>query len=742
MNRRVAVTGLGMVCSLGTGRAEVTTALRAGVRRFAPIRRFDASGFKVALAAEAPELDTAGRFGRRLAAHTSRTDALALWAAADAVAEATADPARLRDAGIFVGASSGGLLEMEPYHAAADRAPLVRFWTYPIWECSNRVATALGIGGPRATLMTACSSSAHALGLALRRVRSGELDLAIAGGSESICRLTLAGFGSLGVLDPVGTRPFDVRRQGITLGEGAAFFVLEPLEIATRRGARPLAILAGYGAAAEAHHMVHPREDGSGALAAMAAALKDAGLDAGALDYVNAHGTGTAQNDAMEARAINALVGPGRRLAVSSSKSMLGHTLGAAAALEAATVVLGMLGDFLPPNPGVTEVTPELAPLTLARDAGSVGPKVALSASFAFGGNDAALVLAAPSAASDTRPAAHERPRIYIAGGALTTGRTSAATLEALAGLVDPATPGPGPLDPAAVLGPGAVRRLDALSALATATTALAVKNAGLAPAPELGISFGTAFGALDATVAFIDRLATKGAHLVNPIDFPNLVHNAAAGHIGIHQGARGASLTMAQEELAGDAAFLAVCEQIRAGDLERAVAAGGDLQSTWLDIAYAKIDPLLRTTSRHTTTVGAVLVESAKASEGRGGPRWAEVIAVATTGPSAGVEAAVARVFADGARRNPQVRDADLWLTGATERVGEQRESRAAALPPLAHATRIPIRALLGDAAGSGPAAIAVGAAIIALGRAHSVLVTCVTRDGCAQATLLAVPT
>jgi 3-oxoacyl-(acyl-carrier-protein) synthase len=341
MSERVAITGVGITCALGTSAATVAAAARAGTRPFAKVRRFDASAFKVDLAAEVPAFDAEGRFGRPALRHGSRTDRLALWAAADALEEAALPAAELREAAVYVGASTGGMAEMEAARASGGRIGLSTYLAYPVWATSVALGRVLGLAGPRATYMTASSSAAHALGLAAQRIRRGELAVALAGGAESVARLTLAGFGALGVLDPAGTRPFDAGRRGITLGEGAAFFVLEPLSRAQARGARILAVLAGYGAGADAHHMIHPREDGDGAVRAIRLALEDAGVAAGEVDYVNAHGTGTGQNDAMEALAIRRVFGE-RPLAVSSSKSMLGHTLGAAAALEAAVTVLGM----------------------------------------------------------------------------------------------------------------------------------------------------------------------------------------------------------------------------------------------------------------------------------------------------------------------------------------------------------------------------------------------------------------
>ena len=819
----VAITGIGVICALGSTRDAVLAGLRAGARPFARVRRFDAGAFKVDLAAEVPSFDFAGRFGRAAARHTSRTDRLAAWAADDAVAQAGLAGAPLPRTAVFVGASSGGMQEMEATLAAGATPHLGTYWSYPVWAAARHLSQRLGVDGPPSTVMTACSSAAHALGAALGRLRRGDLDIAIAGGAESLCRLTLAGFGSLGVLDPAGSRPFATGRAGITLGEGAAFFVLERPERAAARGARPLAFLAGYGASADAHHMVHPKDDGDGARAAMTAALADAGLAAADVDVVNAHGTGTVQNDAMEARAIAALVG-GRGVAVSSCKSMVGHTLGAAAAVEAALAVLAMNDGVVPPNAGVSpgEALEELAGARLVTAAERRPTRVVLSSSFAFGGNNAALVLtaaddagvgpavgagasagagaearagASAGAAADARagasagvaaagppavgrrgasmaaPAdraetdgvvisgaavscaagtAHDAPGIAALledGPATKTGDRAAAdlpdggTTPAAATAKDPAGPGapfPG-LDPAALFGAARVRRIDPLSAATAAVCALACQSAGAEPGPDLALGFGTSFGALDGTAKFLERFFQKGPRLVNPLEFPNLVHNAAAGHASILLGAAGPSVTACSEELAADEAFAEMTHCVIRRRAPRAVSAGGDLASGHLDAGYGAARRLFDLPAAHHSVVGAVYLEPPAAAAARGSAPWARVLASAGAGRGAGVGAAVGRALEAAFGEGPAA--IDLWLTGAVVPAQDALEDAAAALPALAAARRVPARRRLGTAGGAGAAVIAAGAAAVATGAARVALITSVTYDGASWATLLGAP-
>jgi 3-oxoacyl-[acyl-carrier-protein] synthase II len=259
---------------------------------------------------------------------------------------------------------------------------------------TDLVARRLGIVGPRTTIMTACSSSATAIGRAADLVRLGRVAVALAGGAEGLCRLTYAGFNALRAVSPEPCRPFDAERKGLSLGEGAAVLVLEEEMHARARGAEVLGFLAGWGMTADAHHMTAPHPEGDGAARAMLAALADAELAPEAIDYVNAHGTATPHNDAAEVLALRRVFGErAARLPVSSTKSMVGHTLGAAGAVEAVASLCALRGGYVPPTMGLERPDPAFGALDFvpgaAREA-RVG--AVLSSSFAFGGNNTVLV--------------------------------------------------------------------------------------------------------------------------------------------------------------------------------------------------------------------------------------------------------------------------------------------------------------------------------------------------------------
>lgn len=408
-SRRVAVSGVGAVSGLGWGVAPLWEGLRAGRTAIGDFRRFDHSRHRTHLAAEAGEppsvpdtlLDALSRDPRwrRL----SFADRFAVFAAAEALQRAGL-PASLLDgdveAGVYFGSSTGGMLESERFFEAFLRgrwrnARLRDLASQQVNAPGDAVARRLGVTGPVRTFSSACSSGALALGAALEAVRSGEVDLAIAGGSDSLCQLTYAGFNALRSVDEVPCRPFRAGREGMSFGEGSAVLILEPLERVLERGAVPLAELAGAGSACDAHHMTAPDPSGEGAAAAIEAALRDAGLPAGEVGFVNAHGTGTPLNDAAEFKALQRVFGErAGEIPLTATKALLGHLLGSAGAIEAVATVLCLRERELHPVPGCPHgADPEL-PVALVVDRPLPLPevRVAVSTSLAFGGSNAALV--------------------------------------------------------------------------------------------------------------------------------------------------------------------------------------------------------------------------------------------------------------------------------------------------------------------------------------------------------------
>lgn len=394
--RRVAVTGLGAVSGCGWGVEALWRGLSSGRAAFRELGRFDHRTHRTKLAAEVPDRPEERPTARRL----SLADRFALYAADEAVEQAGLDLGAAGTVGVYFGSSTGGMLEAEAFFAAfarnRRRGRLSTLTAHPVSAPGDAVARHLGLGGPVETVSSACASGGLALGAALAALRSGEIDVALAGGADSLCQLTYAGFNALRSVDERPCRPFRADRAGMSFGEGAAVLVLEPLERALARGARPLAELAGAGASCDAHHMTAPDPTGRGAARAMREALADAGLTAAEVDFVNAHATGTPLNDAAEWLALEQILG--ERAATTPlvlTKSILGHLLGSSGAVEAVATVLCLLHGELHPAPDEGDATLDPAlpvRLVTGRPMSLPEARVGLSTSLAFGGSNAALV--------------------------------------------------------------------------------------------------------------------------------------------------------------------------------------------------------------------------------------------------------------------------------------------------------------------------------------------------------------
>ena len=396
--RRVAVTGLGCISALGENPAEFWSSLRDGRSGIAPLQCVEPGRVRFANGAEVRGFDPALHFDAARLDLLDRFAQFALVAARHAVADAgLAWTSALRErTAVICGSSMGGQCTqdaqfLELYGRQRERVHPLSIPRAMANAAVSHIAMEFGLTGPAFTVSSACSSSSHAIGEALWLLRSGRADLALAGGSEAPFSLaTLKGWDALRVVAPDTCRPFSRNRRGMILGEGGAILVLEPLDAARARGARLYAELAGAGMSADAHHITQPAV--AGPARAMRAALEDAGLAAETVGYINAHGTGTPGNDPVEARAIREVFGAhAGTLAVSSTKSVHGHALGAAGALEAVATVLALHHETLPPTANFIAPDPECDLDVIPNQARQATVEAALSNSFAFGGLNAVL---------------------------------------------------------------------------------------------------------------------------------------------------------------------------------------------------------------------------------------------------------------------------------------------------------------------------------------------------------------
>jgi 3-oxoacyl-[acyl-carrier-protein] synthase II len=366
---RLWVTGLGVVSPLACGAEATMDRILAGDRATVPITLFHVEGSRTNIVAQAP-IDPPSEEG------WSRADVMSILAAREALAQAGLDPAAGAAVDLVLGGTTAGMFETEAPLAELSReflpqmearkatppevvAPLQRMLSHPLSSTADQVARALGPFGQARTVCSACSGGANAVLLAAAWIRTGRSRAVLAGGVDALCRLTFTGFGALAALSPEPCRPFDRRRSGLNLGEGAAFLVIEPEEEARARGARPLVELRGWAVGAEANHITNPESSGETAARIMGRALARAGLSPADLDYVNAHGTATPLNDAMESAALRRCLGPEiGRVPVSSSKGQIGHTLAACGAIEAAITAMAIVRGALPPTAGLEEIDP------------------------------------------------------------------------------------------------------------------------------------------------------------------------------------------------------------------------------------------------------------------------------------------------------------------------------------------------------------------------------------------------
>jgi len=407
MTDRVVVTGIGLVTPVGSDRKSTWDSLMVGKSGIDYISLFDAEGFTSRIAAEVDGFDGAALLGRKEAKRLDRFSQFAAVASLEAIEDAgidmaTEDPDRV---GVLIGSGVGGIITItEQHNVMLNKGPKrVSPFLVPMMlgdMASGQVSMMIGAKGPNFSTVSACATGADSIGEALEMIRRGRADVVIAGGTEAaVCEIGVAGFNSCMALstrndDPQGaSRPFDSGRDGFVLGEGAGVLVLESIEHAEKRGANVLAELAGYGASSDSHHVTQPHPEGEGAARAMKWALDDASLQPEDVVYINAHGTSTPMNDKFETIAMKRMFGDhAYKLAISSTKSMTGHLLGAAGGIEAAFSVLAVKEGAIPPTINLEIPDPDCDLNYTPNKAVKQEVEVAMSNVFGFGGHNASLV--------------------------------------------------------------------------------------------------------------------------------------------------------------------------------------------------------------------------------------------------------------------------------------------------------------------------------------------------------------
>ncbi|MCL6448793.1 MAG: beta-ketoacyl-[acyl-carrier-protein] synthase family protein [Armatimonadetes bacterium] len=592
---RVVVTGVGVVCAGGLSREEFWSSVTAGKSGIKPLESIDAGQLRTRVAGEIKHYRPEDYFTRRQLRRLDRAGQYAVIAAREAVIQAGLDFERLDPfrAGVILGTSLGGMQSGDRFHRqwltrGLRRARPGLLLSYPIHAPCDAVAHHLGLKGPRSVVSTACAAGANALGLARDLIVSGRADVMLAGGVDPLCLLSFCGFSVLQAACPGPCAPYS-RSDGLNLGEGAAVLVMEPLEKALERGAAILAEFLGYGLSADAYHPTAPDPGGQGAAAAMVRALRMAGVAPEEVSYINGHGTGTPANDLAEPKAMRLVFGERLpAIPISSTKSMIGHTLGAAGAVEAAACVLAVERGVVPPT---INFQPEKCANTdldfVPNRSRPHRVEVALSNSFAFGGNNACVIVGEYRPGRKLPPCGGGEDAVVITGlgavGAAGQGveswwRSFTAGRPCW-GEVRSFDPSPYrcrhgaemiPLSPRGYTSPETWRRMDALSRQALVAARQALDHAGLYPgreeAREAAVIFATGSGPLETVEAFNRSIILKGPAAANPRLFPNTVMNAAAGYICLAMGFRGPTSTIAAGGVSGSTALIYAAEMLRRG--------------------------------------------------------------------------------------------------------------------------------------------------------------------------------
>jgi 3-oxoacyl-[acyl-carrier-protein] synthase II len=602
--RRAVVTGIGVVSPVGHTLEAFRSALVQGRSGIRPVTAFDTSGFRSGLGGEVRDFDPLRDLpAGEGAACPDRYVQFALAAGRRALANAGLAPDLSgRRAALSLGTCNGGLRTAEAWWQAilagtGDSLDERTAYLLRYSALGRILAAAFDVHGPTVIVTTACSSSTNALGNALDLVQSGRADLVLAGGSDALCLTTWAGFSAVKAMaEPGPCHPYssNAHEHGMSLGEGAAVWVVESWEAAEARGATPLAELLSYGLSGDAHHLTAPDPTGDGAARAMRAALDRAGLDPADLGSINAHGTGTEANDRAESKALRRLL-EGAAVPVTSTKSFLGHTLGAAGVLEATASVLGMVDGFIPPTLGFDATRSSV-------DLDVVGPALRptesatfLKVNLAFSGNNAALIVARPD---PSRPAPAPTParRVVITGigavtpvgvgtkalwDALAAGRTAARTVTRFdttgcrghrAALLDP-------FDWRQHERRIDLRPMNPIGRFATLAAREAIERAGLPLRPRSLESSGLIVGVNvgPSEEALMRRVWSTAAHVADPVGFAESVANSVAGYVSQALYLKGHSSTVSQGPQAGVAAVALAAEAVALGHAARVIAGAAD---------------------------------------------------------------------------------------------------------------------------------------------------------------------
>lgn len=632
MTGRVVVTGLGLVCALGDNTEQCWSAAVNGVTGIREVKSVNTDNCYANVGAEV-KLENAQLSGEDY----DRSSLLCIKAAGEALADAgyqVTDENSDR-IGVIVGNCVGGAASIDKYFTDefknnnADTADILKM---PASAIANNVAFHFGLNGLTANIVNACAAGTISLSYAADLIRAGKADAFVAGGSDSFSSLAFAGFHALHALDENSCSPFN-RSSGITLGEGAGVLIIESYEHAKARGAKIYCEVLGSGVSSDAHHITAPRPDGQGQMLAITRAIANSGLSANDIDYINAHGTGTAKNDEAEFLSLHTLFDGNDHLSVSSTKSMTGHCLGAAGSIEAVLTVKAVCENAVPPTIGYTDENLE----ALKEKAGAIDfvPNVkrgktvnfAASNSFAFGGNNASIVFAKEPRDIPDRT---NSDRIFVTGIGELCGKPRVEISSD-----DYKEHG---------IKMAFYRKLDRFSQLQLISGMRALADAGITISEDnekdIGIIIGTADGPMTEIVGFQKNVIENGTASGSAFSFPNTVYNAAGGYLSIFAGIKGYNVTDANGIQAGLQSVCYAADVIRNGDERIMAASGTDENTDVTDYLYSKTG-LLCDTKPYSLDKGgfatgegsvSLILENENSANSRNAKKYAELVGWAST--------------------------------------------------------------------------------------------------------------
>ena len=683
---RVVVTGMGAINGQGGNLDEYWEGVRAGRVAIREVEHLPMDGYRTKLGGEVQSDPTPQHEYLNPDGFHDRAIDFTMKAAEEAMERCGVgtDGVPAERWGVVVGTCNAGLLAGEEWYRrrkdGEDPDPRLLLLVEP-QAMSEALSGAFGLKGPVLSVDTACAASANAIGYGAELIRLGQADAVLTGGSDAFSDILIAGFNSLESLSPEPAAPYSIDRKGLSLGEGSGMLVLMREDVARDQGAPILAEIAGYGLSADGYHPTAPHPEGKGAARAIQLGLRQAGISPDQVDYVNSHGTGTAKNDTAETAATKAGLGDeaAHNVAVSSTKSMIGHLLGGAGAAEAIVTVKAIENQIAPPTANFTEADPECDLDYVPNESREMKIDVAVSNNFAFGGANASVTFLKPGV-RDEAPPAIDADRVVITGiGALTAAGTDLDSLwqaytSGRETWADEESIRIGRVELAAgdFLSPKERKRVDRLGLFSIISSKLALEDAGIEVDDDnrnrIGVILGTGVGPMESMEQFAAGVIEDGAGGANPAVFPNTVYNAAGGQVALKVGLLGSATTVTAGHGAGASALCYGYDLTSRDHADAIICLGADTLTDTVVTGYRELGVLGDDGFALAEAGVALMAERLGKAEARGARVYAELLGYSVTSDARGI-----------GQVDPEGEGLERAMRGALERAGVEPGAVAA---------------------------------------------------------------